>query len=98
MTPKMRRRRVRDKEEERKAQEEEREKTNASIRGSAGQSGGRRTVGGRAGGEERVRGRRWDYMTPFSGRNFGLASEDWLRGFDEMRLKWSMSLKKPYRI
>ncbi len=24
-------------------------------------------------------------MTPFSGRSFGLASEDWLRGFDEMR-------------
>ncbi|HJU95009.1 MAG TPA: hypothetical protein VJ643_03165 [Nitrososphaera sp.] len=97
MTPKMRRRRVRDKEEERKAQEEEREKTNASIRRSAGQSGRRRTVGG-GGGGERVRGRRWDYMTPFSGRNFGLASEDWLRGFDETRLKWSMSLKKPYRI
>ena len=24
-------------------------------------------------------------MTPFSGSSFGLASEDWLRGFDEMR-------------
>ncbi len=47
MTPKMRRRRVRDKEEERKAQEEEREKTNGSIRRSAGQSGSRRTVRGR---------------------------------------------------
>lgn len=83
----MRRRRVRDKEEERKAQEEEREKTNGSVRRSAGQSGSRRTAGGRGeGGEEgRVRGRRWDYMTPFSGRSFGLASEDWLRGFDEMR-------------
>ena len=36
-------------------------------------------------GGERERGRRLDYMTPFSGSSFGLASEDWLRGFDEMR-------------
>src|SRR3712207_5417055 len=82
VTSKMRRRRVRDREEEREAQEEEREKTNVSLRRSASQSG-RRTVGG--GGGERIRGRKWNYMTPFSGRSFGLASEDWLRGFDEMR-------------
>ncbi|MDQ4067044.1 MAG: hypothetical protein M3114_05610 [Thermoproteota archaeon] len=71
--PKMRRR-VRDTEDERR--EEELEKTNASLRRSVDQSG-RRT-----GGE---RGRRWNYMIPFSGSSFGLASEDWLRGFDEMR-------------
>jgi len=71
------RRRVRDTEDER--QEEEEEKTNASLRGSVGQSD-KRTGG------ERERGRRrWDYTTPFSGRSFGLASEDWLRGFDEMK-------------
>ncbi len=28
---------------------------------------------------------RWEYMRPFGGRNFNLASEDWLREFDEMR-------------
>lgn len=72
----MRRRRVRDTEDER--QEEEREETNASLRASVGQ-GGKRTGG------ERERGRRWNYMTPFSGSSFDLASEDWLRGFDEMR-------------
>jgi HSP20 family protein len=71
------RRRVRDTEEE-EQEEEEREKTNASLRRSVGQSG-RRTGG------ERERGRRWNYMTPFSGSSFDLASEDWLRGFDEMR-------------
>jgi len=70
-------RRVRDTEDERQEEEEE-EKTNASLRGSVGQSD-KRTGG------ERERGRRWDYMTPFSGSSFGLASEDWLRGFDEMR-------------
>jgi HSP20 family protein len=72
------RRRVRDKEDERQGEEEEEENSNASLRRSMGQSGKR------AGGE-RERGRRWDYMTPFSGSSFGLASEDWLRGFDEMR-------------
>ena len=71
------RRRVRDTEEE-EQEEEEQEKTNASLRRSVGQSG-RRTGG------ERERGRRWNYMTPFSGSSFDLASEDWLRGFDEMR-------------
>ena len=71
------RRRVRDTEEE-EQEEEEREKTNASLRRSVGQSG-RRTGG------ERERGRRWNYMTPFSGSSLGLASEDWHRGFDEMR-------------
>jgi nitrogenase molybdenum-iron protein alpha/beta subunit len=71
------RRRVRDTEEDERQEEEELEKTNASLRRSVDQSG-RRT-----GGE---RGRRWNYMTPFSGSSsFGLASEDWLRGFDEMR-------------
>src|SRR5215211_2935553 len=58
---------------------EEEEKTNASLRGSVGQSDKR------TGGERERGGRRWDYMTPFSGSSFGLASEDWLRGFDEMR-------------
>src|SRR5919112_5971196 len=71
------RRRVRDTEEEGQ-EEEEQEKTNASLRRSEGQSG-RRTGG------ERERGGRWNYMTPFSGSSFDLASEDWLRGFDEMR-------------
>jgi HSP20 family protein len=73
--PKMRRR-DRDTEDEQEEAELE-EETNASLRRSVGQSGRRRT-----GGE---RGRGWNYMTPFSGRSFGLASEDWLRGFDEMR-------------
>jgi hypothetical protein len=72
------RRRVRDTEDKRQEEEQEEEKTNASLRGSVGQSD-KRTGG------ERERGRRLDYMTPFSGSSFGLASEDWLRGFDEMR-------------
>jgi HSP20 family protein len=69
------RRRVRDTEDER---QEEGEETNASLRESVGQSG-KRT------GREREQRRRWNYMTPFSGSSFDLASEDWLRGFDEMR-------------
>lgn len=75
-----RRRRVRDTEDEQREErgEEEEEQTRASRRGSVGQSGKRRG-GGR-------RGSRWDYITPFSGSSiFGLSSEDWLRGFDEMR-------------
>ncbi len=72
------RRRARDTEDEQR-EEEELEKTNTSLRRSVGQSG-RRT-----GGERERERREWNYMTPFSGRNFGLASEDWLRGFDEMR-------------
>jgi HSP20 family protein len=76
--PKMRRR-VRDTEEDERQEEEELEKTNASLRRSVDQSG--RRTGGELG-----RRRRWNYMTPFSGSSsFGLASEDWLRGFDEMR-------------
>jgi HSP20 family protein len=72
------RRRIRDTDEEpQEEEEEEEEKSNDSLRGSAGPTGKR--------GEERERGRRWDYMTPFSGSSFGVASEDWLRGFDEMR-------------
>ena len=71
------RRRVSDTEDER---QDEREETNASLRESVGQSG-KRT--GRE--REREQRRRWNYMTPFSGSSFGLASEDWLRGFDEMR-------------
>ena len=73
------RRRVRDTEDER---QDEREETNTSLRGSVGQSG-KRTGGERE--REREQGRRWNYMTPFSGSSFDLASEDWLRGFDEMR-------------
>ena len=69
------RRRIRDTDDE--PQEEEEEKSNDSLRGSAGPTGKR--------GGERERGRRWDYMTPFSGSSFGAASEDWLRGFDEMK-------------
>src|SRR5687767_9433964 len=72
------RRRVRDTEDERQGGGEEEENSNVSLRRSMGQSGKR-------GEGERERGRRWDYMTPFSGGSFGLASEDWLRGFDEMR-------------
>jgi HSP20 family protein len=73
------RRRVRDTEDERREERGgEEEETRASRRGSMGQSG-KRTRG------ERGR-RRWNYMTPFSGSSsFGLSSEDWLRGFDEMR-------------
>ena len=77
------RRRVRDTEDERREERrrrgggKEEEETRASGRGSMGQSG-KRTRG--------ERGRRWNYMTPFSGSSsFGLSSEDWLRGFDEMR-------------
>jgi HSP20 family protein len=69
------RRRIRDTDDE--PQEEDEEKSNDSLRESAGPTGKR--------GTERERGRRWDYMTPFSGSSFGVASEDWLRGFDEMR-------------
>jgi HSP20 family protein len=69
------RRRIRDTEDDR---QEEGEETNASLRESVGQSG-KRT------GREREQRRRWNYMTPFSGSSFDLASEDWLRGFDEMR-------------
>jgi HSP20 family protein len=69
------RRRVRDTDNERYVKKE---RTNASLRRTGGQSG-KRIEG------ERERGRRWDYMTPFSGSSFDLASEDWLRGFDEMR-------------
>jgi HSP20 family protein len=71
------RRRIRDTDEELQEEEEEEEKSNDSLRGSAGPTAKR--------GGERERGRRWDYMTPFSGSSFGVASEDWLRGFDEMR-------------
>lgn len=71
------RRRVSDTEDER---QDEREETNVSLRESVGQSG-KRT--GRE--REREQRRRWNYMTPFSGSGFDLASEDWLRGFDEMR-------------
>jgi len=74
--PKMRRR-DRDTENEQEEAELE-EETNTSLRRSVGQSGSRRRTAGE-------RGRGWNYMTPFSGRSFGLASEDWLRGFDEMR-------------
>jgi hypothetical protein len=69
------RRRIRDTDDE--PQEEDEEKSNDSLRESAGPTGKR--------GGERERGIRWNYMTPFSGSNFGVASEDWLRGFDEMR-------------
>jgi hypothetical protein len=47
---------------------EEEEKSNDSLRDSVRPSGKR---GERVG--------RWDYMRPFSGSSFGLASEDWLR-------------------
>jgi HSP20 family protein len=64
------RRKVRDTDDER----QEEGKSNDSLRESVRQSGKR---GERVG--------RWDYMRPFSGSSFGLASEDWLREFDEMR-------------
>jgi HSP20 family protein len=64
------RRKVRDTDDER----QEEEKSNDSLREYVRQSGKR---GERVG--------RWDYMRPFSGSSFGLASEDWLREFDEMR-------------
>lgn len=64
------RRKVRDTDDER----QEEEKSNDSLREYVRQGGKR---GERAG--------RWDYMRPFSGSSFGLASEDWLREFDEMR-------------
>jgi HSP20 family protein len=74
------RRRVRDREDERwekRGEGEEEEETRTSRRGSVERSG-KRTRGGR--------GSRWDYMTPFSDSgSFGLSSEHWLRGFDEMR-------------
>jgi HSP20 family molecular chaperone IbpA len=75
----MRRRRriIRDTDDEPQEQEEE-EKSNDSLIGSIGPTG--KTGGG---GRERVR--RWDYMNPFSGSDFGLAPEDWLREFDQMR-------------
>ena len=71
-----RRRIIRDTDDEPQEQEEE-EKSNDSLIGSIGPTG--KTGGGR----ERVR--RWDYMNPFSGSSFGLAPEDWLREFDQMR-------------
>jgi HSP20 family protein len=71
------RRRVRDTDDEPQEEEEEEEKSNESLRGWVRPSGKR---GGR-----RERGRRWNYMTPFSGSSFDLAPEDWLREFDEMR-------------
>jgi hypothetical protein len=77
----MRRRRriIRDTDDEPQEQEEE-EKSNDSLIGSIGPTG---KTGGGGGGRERVR--RWDYMNPFSGSDFGLAPEDWLREFDQMR-------------
>lgn len=72
----MRRRRIiRDTDDEPQEQEEE-EKSNDSLIGSIGPTG-------KTGGGGRVR--RWDYMNPFSGSSFGLAPEDWLREFDQMR-------------
>ncbi len=72
----MRRRRIRDTDDEPQEQEEEEEeKSNDSLRGSARPTG-------RRGGEQV---RRWDYMNPFGGSSFGLAPEDWLREFDQMR-------------
>lgn len=70
------RRRIRDTDDEPQDEEEE-EKSNDSLRGSGG-------LRGKRGGRRRERGRRWDYTTPFSS-SFGLAPEDWLREFDEMR-------------
>ena len=72
------RRRVRDREDElREKRGGEEEETRTSRRGSVERSG-KRTRG--------ERGSRWDYMTPFSDSgSFGLSSEHWLRGFDEMR-------------
>ena len=73
------RRRVRDREDERREKRGggEEEETRTSRRGSVERSG-KRTRG--------ERGSRWDYMTPFSDSgSFGLSSEHWLRGFDEMR-------------
>jgi HSP20 family protein len=73
------RRRVRDREDERREKRGggEEEETRTSRRGSVERSG-KRTRG--------ERGSRWDYMTPFSGSgSFGLSSENWLRGFDEMK-------------
>ena len=74
------RRRVRDREDERwekRGEGEEEEETRTSRRGSVERSG------------KRIRGERvskWDHMTPFSDSgSFGLSSEDWLRGFEEMR-------------
>ena len=64
------RRKVRDTDDER----HEEEKSNDSLRDS-----------GRPRGKRGERVGRWDYMRPFSGSSFGLASEDWLREFDEMR-------------
>lgn len=72
----MRRRRIRETGDEPQEQEEEEEKSNDSLRGSMGPTGKRE-------GRERVR--RWDYMNPFSGSSFGLAPEDWLSEFDQMR-------------
>ena len=72
----MRRRRIRDTGDEPQEQEEE-EKSNDSLRELVGPTGKRKE------GRERVR--RWDYMNPFSGSSFGLAPEDWLREFDQMR-------------
>jgi HSP20 family protein len=70
------RRRIRDTDDE--SQEQEEEKSDDSLRRPVGPTGKRE-------GRERERVRRWDYMNPFSGSSFGLASEDWLREFDQMR-------------
>lgn len=64
------RRKVRDTD----GQGHEEEKSNDSFRDSMRPSGKRGERGGR-----------WEYMRPFGGRSFDLASEDWLREFDEMR-------------
>ena len=74
----MGRRRIRDTDDEPQEQEEAEEESNDSLIGSMGPTG---KTG--EGGRERVR--RWDYMNPFSGSGFGLAPEDWLREFDQMR-------------
>jgi HSP20 family protein len=69
--------RIRDTKNEQRQEEEE--ETSASPRGSIGQSASR--IRGEAGGR-----RRWGYMTPFrDSSSFGLASGDWLGGFDEIR-------------
>jgi HSP20 family protein len=69
-----RRRRIRDTDNE--LHEEEEEKSKDLLRGSVEPTGKRR-------GREQIR--RSDYMNPFGRSSFGLASEDWLRDFDEMR-------------
>ncbi|MDQ3882928.1 MAG: hypothetical protein M3243_02620, partial [Thermoproteota archaeon] len=69
--------RIRDTKNEQRQEEEE--ETSASPRGSIGQSASR--IRGEGGGR-----RRGGYMTPFrDSSSFGLASGDWLGGFDEIR-------------